>query len=156
MPTAYINIGSNMGDRQAVISRAVVHIEFLCKAKARVSKIIETPAWGFKSESSFLNQGIAIDTDIPPIELLRHLQEIERLISPTPHRNEAGEYIDRVIDIDLIAVDDIIIDTPELQLPHPRMHLRDFVLIPFIELNPDWLHPTLNTTPIELLAQLPK
>lgn len=154
MPTAYINIGSNMGNREAVIGLAIAHIEFFCKTKARLSEMIETSAWGFKSASKFLNQGLLIETEIAPMELLRGLQEIERKISSSPHRNEKGEYIDRVIDIDLIAIDDVVIDTGELQLPHPRMHLRDFVLVPMVQLAPGWRHPLLLKTSQELLDLL--
>lgn len=139
--TAYLNIGSNIGDRQAQIDLAVVHIEHLCNGVARRSDVIETPAWGFDSKLLFLNQGIAIETDLSPEALLAGLQAIEKSISPTSHRDKDGNYVDRVIDIDIIAIDDMIIDTPTLVVPHPRMHLRDFVVIPMKQLAPDWKDP---------------
>ena len=80
--------------------------------------------------------------------------KIEKSISAASHRDENGNYIDRQIDIDLIAVDDIVVDSPTLQLPHPRMHLRDFVLTPMMHLNPHWVHPILNQSIIHLHNQL--
>lgn len=142
--TAYLNIGSNIGDRQAQIDLAVVRIEQLCNSTARRSDVIETPAWGFDSKSLFLNIGIAIETDLSPEDLLKGLQAIEKSISPTSHRDKDGNYIDRVIDIDIIAIDDMIIDTPTLVVPHPRMHLRDFVLIPMKQLAPEWKNPRIS------------
>ena len=139
--TAYLNIGSNIGDRQAQIDLAVVRIEQLCNGIARRSDVIETPAWGFESKSLFLNIGIAIETDLSPEDLLKGLQAIEKSISPASHRDENGNYVDRAIDIDIIAIDDLIIDTPNLIVPHPRMHLRNFVLIPMKQIAPEWKNP---------------
>lgn len=154
MPIAYINIGSNMGNRKALIEQAIAHIEFLCDTTANLSPIIESEPWGFESTNSFLNIGIAINTILSPHALLQELLNIEKRISSASHRDENGNYIDRQIDIDLIAVDDIIIDTPQLQLPHPRMHLRDFVLTPMMHLNKNWVHPILNQTITQLHQQL--
>lgn len=156
MPIAYINIGSNMGNREALIEQAVAHIELLCEAKARRATIIESEPWGFESPHPFLNLGIAIETNLPPMELLQSLLSIEKKISAASHRDENGNYIDRQIDIDLIAVDDLIINTPQLQLPHPRMHLREFVLYPMMSLNPSWEHPILDKTTGSLLHDLRK
>lgn len=154
MSTAYINIGSNMGNRNALIEQAITHIELLCNTKANISPIIETESWGYKSQHPFLNIGIAIETQIEPTTLLNELLKIEKNISDASHRDEYGNYVDRQIDIDLIAVDQITIDTPTLQLPHPRMHLRNFVLTPMMHLNPSWIHPTLNKTVTQLHQQL--
>lgn len=154
MSTAYINIGSNMGNRNALIEQAIAHIEFLCNAKTRKSPYVESEPWGYDSPNTFLNIGIAIETQLNPQELLNSLLKIEKSISPSSHRDEDGNYIDRLIDIDLIAVDDVVIDSPTLQLPHPRMHLRDFVLTPMMHLNPSWVHPILNKTITQLYHQL--
>ena len=154
MSIAYINIGSNMGNRKALIEQAVAHIELLCGAKAKCAPLIESEPWGFDSPHSFLNLGISIDINIVPEELITQLLNIEKSICLASHRDENGNYIDRMIDIDLIAVDDIVIDTPTLQLPHPRMHLRDFVLTPMIHLNPSWVHPILNKNVSQLLNEL--
>ena len=154
MSTAYINIGSNMGNRNALIEQAIAHIEFLCNAKTRKSPYIESEPWEYDSPTTFLNIGIAIETRLNPQEMLNSLLKIEKSISPSSHRDEDGNYIDRHIDIDLIAVDDVVIDSATLQLPHPRMHLRDFVLTPMMHLNPSWVHPILNKTITQLYHQL--
>lgn len=154
MSIAYINIGSNMGNRNALIEQAVTHIEFLCGSTARKAPIIESSPWGYDSPHSFLNLGIAIDTNIEPTTLLQELLKIEKQISTASHRDENGNYIDRKIDIDLIAIDDIVINTHQLQLPHPRMHLRKFVLAPMMHLNSNWAHPILKQTITQLHKQL--
>ncbi len=154
MPIAYINIGSNMGNREALIEQAVAHIELLCEAKARRASIIESEPWGFESPHPFLNLGIAIEVNLNPEYLLQSMLSIEKKISAASHRDENGNYIDRQIDIDLIAIDDLIIDAPQLQLPHPRMHLRDFVLTPMMHLNPSWVHPIFNQSITKLYNQL--
>lgn len=139
-----------MGNRRALIEQAVAHIELLCNTKANISPIIESEPWGYESQNLFLNIGIAIETQIEPTALLKELLNIEKNISATSHRDEHGNYVDRQIDIDLIAVDQITIDNSTLQLPHPRMHERDFVLTPMLHLNPQWKHPLLNKTITEL------
>ena len=154
MSIAYINIGSNMGNRKALIEQAVAHIELLCNATSNRAPLIESEPWGFESQHPFLNLGIAIETDIAPEELITQLLNIEKSICSASHRDENGDYIDRMIDIDLIAVDDLVINTPQLQLPHPRMHLRDFVLTPMMHLSPCWLHPILKLTISQLHSQL--
>ena len=154
MSTAYINIGSNMGNRNALIEQAIAHIELLCGAEARKSPYIESEPWEYDSPNTFLNIGIAIETRLNPQEMLNSLLKIEKSISPSSHRDEDGNYIDRHIDIDLIAVDDVVIDSATLQLPNPRMHLRDFVLTPMMHLNPSWVHPILNKTITQLYHQL--
>lgn len=162
MITAYINIGSNMGDRHALIELAVACIERMGMPVCR-SAYIESEPWGYESDNLFLNLGLAVDTAMTPGTLLERLLDIEREINPAPHRRSDGSYSDRAIDVDLIACDvmegtgvrSLVIDTPCLTLPHPRMHLRRFVLVPMAELAPMWRHPLLGLTPAEMLARLP-
>lgn len=154
MSIAYINIGSNMGNREALIEQAVAHIEFLCNEKAQRAPLVESEPWGYVSNNKYINLGISINCNIKPLQFLEELLKIEKSICSSSHRDENGNYIDRLIDIDLIAIDDLIIDTPQLQLPHPRMHLRDFVLIPMLHLNPSWMHPILNKSITQLHHQL--
>ncbi len=151
---AYINIGSNMGDRNSLIEQAVVRIEHLCGGKARRATLIESQPWGYDSASLFLNLGIAIRTSLTPLKLFHGLQTIENDISPASHRDVQGDYVDRLIDIDLIAMDELVVDLPELQLPHPHMHIREFVLRPMIELAPQWSHPLLHATAKQLLCSI--
>lgn len=151
---AHVNIGGNLGDCQGNIARAVKLIAERTGVSVRVSRPVVSPPWGFSSDNDFVNIGVAFTTDIEPLPLLRLLLEIEREISAAPHRDASGGYCDRLIDIDLIAMDDVVIDTPELTLPHPRMHLREFVLIPLNELAPSWHHPLTGMTAAYMLRNM--
>ena len=152
--TAYINIGSNMGDRYGNISRAVALIMERVGADPNVSEPVESEPWGYESDQTFINVGLTLQSSLEPHALLKILQSVEHEISPAPHRDASGAYIDRMIDIDLIACGQAVIDTPALTLPHPAMHLRRFVLIPMIELMPHWQHPQLGLTPSQMLARI--
>lgn len=160
MPTAYINIGSNQGDRRANIARAVALIADTLHVKPQLSSAIESEPWGYDSDSPYLNIGLAFDSRITPEALLDVLLSIEHSISPASHRKPDGSYADRIIDIDLIAYGDTAIDmtlTPagnSLTLPHPRMHLRKFVLLPMLQLAPEWTHPVAGLTPADMLQKL--
>lgn len=154
MPTAYINIGSNQGDRHSIIERAIALIEHKLGVHCHRSDYIESDAWGYNSPNRFLNIGIKFTTDLSPKELLEKLLEIQSHISSAPHRNAVDGYIDRMIDIDLIALDEVVSDDPYVILPHPRMHLREFVLIPMIQLAPEWIHPRLHANSLTLLRTL--
>lgn len=155
MATAHINIGSNIGDRRALLESAVARIKDAFAADVRISDIIETEPWGFESPNRFLNVGVSVDIGTtPPQAAFRTLKAIQNAISDTSHRNTDGTYADRAVDIDLIAIDSCVIsDPPDLILPHPRMHLRPFVLIPFNQLQPDWVHPLLGLTPRQMLLR---
>ena len=109
----------------------------------RLSDFITSPPWGYDSCNNFLNVGIAveIDPDIPPLTILDDLLQVQFSVNPSPHRDESGNYIDRNIDIDIIAIDQLIFNHPRLTIPHPRMHLRQFVVAPMRQLAPDWKHP---------------
>lgn len=154
MSTAYINIGSNQGDREKLIKQAVALIEHWAGTEAAVSRTVESEPWGFTSTSRFINVGIALNVDCTPEQLLDALLAIEHGICPSSHRDSLGNYIDRYIDIDLIAVDSEIRDSDRLTLPHPAMHLRRFVLLPMAELAPHWVHPRLGKRPDEMLREL--
>lgn len=153
--TAHINLGSNIGDRRALLETAVARIEAALGVNCRRSAVIESEPWGYNSPNRFLNLGISIDAgEMTPFELHRLLQKIQSEISAEPHRTASGAYADRAIDIDLICMEQIVIDTAALTLPHPRMHLREFVLRPLAQLQPAWYHPLLGKTAAELLANL--
>lgn len=155
MATAHINIGSNIGDRLSLIGEAVAAVELAFNTKATCSEPIESKPWGFDSTNSFINIGVNIEVgNMAPVEVLRLLLTAQAQVDSSPHRNADGSYADRLIDIDLIAIGSEVADTPELTLPHPRMHLREFVLRPMSELLPSWRHPLLHATASELLRQL--
>lgn len=155
MAKAYINIGSNIGDRHALVGQAVAAIERTLQSHAAVSEPFYSEPWGYESENVFLNVGITVDYGgLPPLELHRLLQRLQLEIDSAPHRTADGAYADRRIDIDLIAVDSETVESEELILPHPRMHLRRFVLQPMLELWADWRHPLTGLTPAQMLDAL--
>lgn len=155
MATVHINIGSNIGDRHAVIGMAVAAIESCFSAEPVVSSPVVSPPWGYDSGNEYLNVGLNVEVgDVAPEEVLRQLLEVQRAIDGAPHRDSTGGYVDRVIDIDLIAVDGMVSDTPTLSLPHPRMHLRRFVLEPMAQIWPGWVHPVMGRSVGQLLADL--
>lgn len=129
----YLNIGSNLGNRLMNLSKAVRAIEKEF-GWFELSHHIESEPWGFKSSNKFLNIGMLIISDRDPIDVLHALQEIEKSISPKAHRNADGSYRDRLIDIDIMAVDDIEMENPELTLPHPHLKDRQFFLDAYNEL----------------------
>lgn len=154
MPTAYLNIGSNIGDRLGNIDRAVTAIIRRFGPGVRVSPTVESEPWGYSSPNPFVNIGVALETDLSPEALLDTLAGIERSISPASHRSPDGSYADRLIDIDIVAIDEMTYSSPRLTVPHPRMHRRSFVLEPMIYLNPLWKHPVLKKSAAEMLKSL--
>ncbi|MDE5658768.1 MAG: 2-amino-4-hydroxy-6-hydroxymethyldihydropteridine diphosphokinase [Muribaculaceae bacterium] len=144
----HLNIGSNLGDREENIRRAVASLRQLAcvSSSVIVSDMVESEPWGYDSSNGFLNVGMSFDTELAPEALLAAVQRVEKSISTASHRDSAGAYIDRIIDIDIIAcsVTDaatgrpalVISDTPELTLPHPRALLRDFVMTPLRLVDP--------------------
>ncbi len=129
---SYLSIGTNLGDRSANISRAV---RLLGRAGTvlRQSSVIETEPEGFVSEHKFLNACVAIDTLLPPRELLAATQKIEKEMGRT-EKSENGKYKDRLIDIDILLYGNITFDDEDLHIPHPRMTERDFVMRPLGEI----------------------
>lgn len=149
----FLNIGSNLGNRRLHLSRAVSALEKEF-GYFELSHTVESKPQGYESSREFLNVGMMVNTNLTPDQLIDRVLEIEKSLSPVPHRDAAGEYIDREVDIDIIAIDDMIIDTPRLSVPHPRMQERRFVLEPMAELARFWVHPLLKKTPAELLREL--
>ena len=149
--TVHLNIGTNIGDRRAALARAVASLSSrkpFAGASMRLSKVVESPPWGYESPNPYLNQAVAFTLvrtapwDADSLHsLLDAVQQAERDAGATAHRNPDGTYRDRTVDIDIIAVDELIFTSPRLTLPHPRMHLRPFVAGPLLELAPGWRHP---------------
>lgn len=118
-----------------------------------VSSPFESVAWGYESENSFCNVGVNVKTRLSAPMIVARLKEIELTIDAgSCHRNADGSYADRIIDLDLIAVGSEIWNLDNVVVPHPRMHLREFVLVPMSEILPAWRHPLLGMTPDELLS----
>lgn len=149
----YLSLGSNLGDRRANLSAAVRLIGERIGKVTEKSGIIETEPWGFVSDNPFLNQAIAVETDMESIDILTETQAIERELGRRK-KTDGGHYSDRCIDIDLLLYNDRMIRDGRLQLPHPLMHLRRFVLEPLAEIAPDAIHPGLKKSVRELLETL--
>ncbi len=149
----YLNIGSNMGDRRDNLYRAVVALAAGTSGCA-VSSIVESEPWGFESENRFMNLGVMLKSDIVPNDMLHRIHDIEHRLGSASHRDEHGNYIDRLVDIDIVAIDDLIIDSPTLQVPHPHLPERDFFIKPMIQLAPDWHHPVIGLTASQMLEKL--
>ena len=130
MHQLYLSLGSNLGDREHMLQEALRLIGENIGTVVRVSSFIETRPWGYESEHLFLNAACKVETTLSPTECLHVTQEIERRLGRTAKSHNGYS----PIDIDLLSYDDVRMDTPELTLPHPRMHERDFVMIPLKEI----------------------
>ncbi|HSC36084.1 MAG TPA: 2-amino-4-hydroxy-6-hydroxymethyldihydropteridine diphosphokinase [Thermodesulfobacteriota bacterium] len=149
MPRVFISIGSNLGDRVRNCRKALEYIGGLDEI-LRVSSVYETEPVGNKDQPPFINCAAEIETALPPQELLKHLQEIEDKLG----RIRGDRWGPRVIDIDIIFYDDLIIDSEELQIPHVSAHARRFVLEPVTEIAPGKVHPGFGVTVRELCERL--
>jgi len=149
MALAYLLLGGNLDDRLSIIEQAKRFIDRSVGNISGMSSVYETEPWGFTHENLFLNQVIAVNTTLPPHELLRETQTIETRLGRT---TKGIRYEGRTIDIDVLFYNEAIIHAPDLQIPHPRLHLRRFTLEPLAELAPRLIHPFFLLTTKELLA----
>ena len=144
----YLGLGSNLGDREEHIRKAIALIGESIGLVIRQSSLIETEPWGFESANKFLNGVILVETSLTPRQLLKATQKIERELGKrrkhatrrSPLNSQFSilnsQFKDRPIDIDILLYDDLTVDEPDLKIPHPLMHERDFVMIPLNEIKP--------------------
>ena len=147
-------LGSNLGDRNALLAQAQAQIEQNCGHLIKVSKIYETAPWGFKADTPFLNQALLINTTLPPEELITRCLEIETLMGRM-RIPDKQPYSSRTIDIDILFYEETVCQSPHLTLPHPLLPARLFALQPMAEVAPEWVHPVLGLTADEMIRRLP-
>jgi 2-amino-4-hydroxy-6-hydroxymethyldihydropteridine diphosphokinase len=152
MNRVYLSLGTNLGNKTGNLLQAIGEIAEKIGVLSAISSVYETKPWGFESENNFLNMVVCVDTVLTPEEILTLTQFIEKSIGRTKKTDDS--YHDRFIDIDLITYNDLILQLETLQLPHPLFHERRFVLEPFNEIAPNYVHPVLNKQVTELLNAL--
>jgi 2-amino-4-hydroxy-6-hydroxymethyldihydropteridine diphosphokinase len=145
----YLGLGSNLGDRASYLRQALEALPSEVTL-LRTSSIYETPPWGYTDQPAFLNQVAECRTDLEPEALLAKLKGIENDLG----RIENFRYGPRCIDLDILFFDSLVYNSPTLTIPHPSMVERAFVLVPMNELDPDFIHPSLNKKISELLEKL--
>ena len=136
MATLYLSLGTNLGDRHKNLSCALELIGREVGTVVSASDIIETEPWGFESSNRFLNMAAKVQTSLQPLEVLHATQKIERSLGRT-RKSVDGEYHDRLIDIDILLYDNLVMETPELTIPHPLMYQRQFVMEPLAQIAPE-------------------
>lgn len=150
MAKVYIGIGSNIGDRKANCSKAIEYLKSKGITVTKVSSMFETEPWGVKDQEKFINMAIEAETGLSPEELLSVMKDIEHLMG----RVETVRWGPRIIDLDILFYDDMVVNREGLQIPHPLLHKRDFVLGPLSEIAPDKTHPVLMKSVSRLREEL--
>lgn len=149
---ACFSLGSNMGDRKWSLERAAGLLSERTGSLESLSGMYESPSWGYESDSPYINCCLAIRTEMETLDLMDTALEIEREMGRT---REGQGYSDRIIDVDLLLCGGRVVNHPRLILPHPRMSLRRFVLVPLSEILPDLKHPGSGLSISELLECCP-
>ena len=153
MHQVFLGLGSNLGDKAALLQEAEELIAIEAGTVTAKANCYETDPVGYASENRYLNTALRIETKLSPQALLRTTESIERQLG-RHSKSTGGIYHDRPIDIDILYYDDRIYHYRGLVIPHPRLHLRRFVLEPLCDIAPDWVHPVLKQTQVELLKAL--
>lgn len=149
---SYIVLGSNMGDKFTLLNNAIEIIECRCGKVIKKSSLYESEPWGFVSDENFVNRAICVETELSSHDLLKELLQIESELGRVRKENQVG-YASRPIDLDIIYYGDMINNDDFLTLPHPRMHQRNFVLMPLCEIAPDFIHPVFKVANKTLLER---
>jgi len=153
MSRLILSLGSNTGDSLQILQSAIHYLHSRVGDVVQIAPVYQSPSWQFKGKD-FLNTVLEIQTNLTPAEILVKTQEIEKLLG-RKNKSKGGKYSDRPIDIDILYIDNKILVTNELAVPHPLLHLRNFVLVPLNDILPDFLHPLLQKTTKELVTLSP-
>lgn len=147
--TVIILLGSNLGNRQEFMQKAVQQLSTQVGRIVRSSSYYETKAWGNESQPDFLNQVLVCETNLAAIDVLTHCLAVEKQLG----RDRLEKWGSRTIDIDILYFGNEIIATPDLKIPHPFLHERRFTLVPLVEVLPDFVHPVFNFSSKQLLER---
>jgi 2-amino-4-hydroxy-6-hydroxymethyldihydropteridine diphosphokinase len=150
MNKVFFGIGTNLGDREKNLRDSIVKIEKHIGRVLSSSLVYETAPWGFDTEDDFLNMVTEVETSLTPGEVMKQILLIESMLG---RERDQDRYSSRVIDIDILLYDDLVIDQKGLKVPHRLMHERRFVLVPFCEIAPDTIHPVLEKSMSVLLGE---
>ena len=143
----YLALGSNLGNRAANLKEAIASLPPQMEVKAK-SSVYETPPWGFADQEMFLNQVLRVETYLKHEPLLRHLKRLEIALG----RKSSFKNGPRMIDMDILFYDDLVFESSALVIPHPHMHERGFVLVPMMDIAPDFVHPVKKKSIRELVV----
>lgn len=143
-------LGSNIGDSYSILTRAKAMIQSAIGNIERISQVYLTEAWGYHDQPPFLNQAIAVTTQLTPQHLLIKINQLEKDLG----RVRIEKWRERTIDIDIIYYHQKIIDEPDLKIPHPEMQHRKFVMVPVAEIIPEMQHPVLRLSNRQLLEKI--
>jgi 2-amino-4-hydroxy-6-hydroxymethyldihydropteridine diphosphokinase len=143
----YLALGSNVGNRLANLKAAIAALPPQMEVRAK-SRVYETPPWGYANQEKFLNQALKVTTYLEPEPLLKHLKRLEAALG----REATFQNGPRVIDMDILFYDDLVLESPAVTIPHPRLHERGFVLMPLMDIAPDLVHPVKNQSVRQMLA----
>lgn len=149
MALTYLGLGTNLGNKQQNLNDAITALSVEVGKVMAVSSFMVSAPWGFDSENTFLNTVVLMETELTPFSLLQKTQEIERSLGRTAKSTHG--YADRLIDVDILLYDNLLIDQPTLKIPHPLIMERDFVIIPLTEIAPDLVHPVTGQRFIDLV-----